>query len=480
MFVAATFRTASGKQAGEFTAVDGNSRLVSCWAQIAVRKGWLDGSEDSDETFLAPSDLLSLSLDVRRELVRHIIRDAYEKLDDPASSIATRNKAAKALNALTVPAQVIVGYEDDDASLGMKRFPAAVRSLLLSMNVGVKQFNEGARNAVRAEEIVSGLYAQGHLGDLMQDGEATRDVLVGRGQVSEAMAKLGLNPVMRDLRFAFIVHQFTKQNDEFTSVVRAKLQISRVYLKHRHGPVTELALRSYSASKAQAEIESIRLALESQCLWQSLVTHPWEVENLDSDEDIDTLYQRAETGQQQARAQLGVLGMIALVITGNLKAPRGSAEGIVGHRHIDRGPVGHIVEELLAEQAGRAILSDAVKRSRAGQRLRWWDAETQRLVEQPADWTGADFDAHLRLAVREGFAPHEGGTTSTKTENELLTAFQHALTSARYKLGDLVDLRHQNQTHSKVSYVEVQAQLVILDRMKEDLLAITDLSTREE
>lgn len=477
MLVAALLRMPGGQGGTEFTAVDGNSRLVSCWAKISVEQGWLDDGKSTAPTLPAPSDLMRLPLAKRRDLVRKIIKAAYRKLDEPRSSIEGRNKAAMALNALTVPVQIIVGYEDDDATLGMKRFPAAVRSLLLSMNVGVKPFGNGARNAVVAEEIVAGLYAEGHLGDLFTDPEATRDVLLGRGRVAEAMSKLRLDPSLRDLRFAFVIQQFTRKDPEFTALMRTKLQVPGAYIKYRNGPVVELALRSYSVSKEPREITSIRAALETQCLWQELVDHPWSLENLGSDEAIDTLHMRAGKGEQEALAQLGVLGMIAMVTTGHLNAPRGSAEEIVGGKTISRGPVAQIVTKLLETEAGHALLADAVKRSRAGQPLRWWDAERRELVEQPDGWRGTTFDANLRYAVRHGFDVNGDVPNPAKQEGTRLTVFQQSVVTAKERLMDLIELREENGTVEKLAWVEVEAHLKILDRMKEKLLAITEQST---
>jgi hypothetical protein len=480
MLVPAQFTGEDGQPADELTTVDGNCRLSSCFALIEVPRGWLDDSLISDaskETVqLLPSHLMRMPLSDRRDLVRKVIKAAYRRLAKPstgrAGDIRERNQAVMTLNAITVPVQAIVGYADDDPERGMERFPAAVRALLMRMNVGVRPFDKGAQNAVTAEEIITGLYTEGLLG---RDAKASamRDVLIGRGNVGPAMQDLGLDPQLPDLRFALVVQQLTRKSTQFNAVMRSKLptlsKTGRLVVGRRNGPIVELGLRSYSAG-AKAKV---RTALETICLWQDLVDNTWDVENVDTDERVDELLARAEAGETEAILLLGVLGMIALVMSGHLLAAAGSAEEVAGTT-IARTSVGQIIKELLDKPQGPMVLADAVKRVRAGLPPRWWDAEKEELTEQPSSWRGSTYNAHLRGAVKHGFKPKSRGKTDAEREADALTTFQETLGESENKLLDLKELRHKNGTTARIPWVEVEPSFTKLEGLTKSLRRISE------
>ncbi|MFF7764193.1 hypothetical protein [Streptomyces griseorubiginosus] len=484
--VPATFTSKSGEIADDITTVDGNCRLSYCYHRTTVPRGWVDDSligEPSREIVkLLPSHLMQLSLPARRDLVRKLLKREHKRLAEPVTGtpadIADRNAAAMALNAVTVPVQVIVGYRDDEPERGMQRFPAAVRALLMRMNVGGKPFDLGAQNAVIAEEIINGLHDAGLLTpEVPGQALALRDALIGRGIVTDAMQALGLNADFPDLRFALIVQQLTYKSVPFNALVRSKLQTSgNLVLSRRNGPIVELGLRSYSAGR---DLKSKRTALETGCLWQDLVDNPWVVENIDTNEKIDELLNRAENKETQATLLLGVLGMIALVMSGHLLAAAGSAEAITGTT-IARTTVGRIVEGLLGMQEGRELLADAIKQVRIGQAPRWWDAEQKELVDQPSDWKGSTFNAHLRSAVRNGFgAKGKGkGKTTAEQEADALTAFQERLGEAVHRLRDLIAMRDQHGTTDPLPWIEVEASFDQIEDLTEDLRYISDPKPR--
>ncbi|MDX3343745.1 hypothetical protein PV409_37985 [Streptomyces sp. ME02-6979.5a] len=486
MLVPATFTSETGEPADDLTAVDGNCRLAFCYHRIPpVPRGWVDDSligDTSKKTVaLRPSHLMRMSLERRRELVRKVIKAAYSRLKKPrtgsSADIRDRNKWAMALNALTIPVMVIVGYRDDNDQRGMQRFPAGVRSLLLRMNTGGKVFVDGAKNAVKAEEIINGLYDEGLLGPETR-ARTTRDALIGRGQVAAAMEDLGFDPGLPDLRFALVMQQLTYKSPKFNALVRSKLQTEgNLVLSRRNGPIVELGLRSYSASMST---NSPRTALETICLWQDLVDNPWVVENIDTDTKVDELRTRTETGETQAILLLGALGMISLVMSGHLLAAAGSAEADAGTT-IARTNVGLIIKGLLAKEEGRQILADAIKRVRAGKVPRWWDAERQELVEQPGNWRGSTYNAMLRSAVRHGWkakAPGKEKRTAAEQEADKLTVFQEQLGTAVDRLHDLLDLREENGTTDKLAWVEVEASFAQLEDIAEDLRLISESKPR--
>ncbi|MFI5688399.1 hypothetical protein [Streptomyces sp. NPDC051636] len=486
MLVPATFTSEAGEPATDITAVDGNCRLSFCYHRVTVPRGWVDDSligESSREIVkLLPSHLMQMPLAARRDLVRKVIKREHRRLAEPPAGtpadMKSRNEAAMALNAITVPVQVIVGYRDDDPDRRMQRFPAAVRALLMRMNIGGKPFDLGAQNAVTAEEIINGLYAEGLLApEAPSQAPALRDALIGRGTVTDAMQALDLSPVLPDLRFALVMQQLTHKSTPFNALVRSKLQTSgHLVLSRRNGPIVELGLRSYSAGR---DLKSKRTALETGCLWQSLVDNPWVVENVDTDEKIDKLLERAETKETQATLLLGALGMIALVMSGHLLAAAGSAEAITGTT-IARTSVGKIVEGLLERKEGREILADAIKRVRIGEAPRWWDAERKELVDQPTSWKGSTYNAHLRSAVRNGFAVKGKGKGKTTAEQEAdaLTLFQERLNEAVYRLRDLVDLREQHGTTDPLPWVEIEASFDQIEDLTADLRFISEPKPR--
>jgi hypothetical protein len=486
MLVPVAFKSETGEPADDLTAVDGNCRLAFCYHRIPpVPRGWVDdsliGDASKKRVVLRPSHLMRMSLERRRELVRKVIKAAYSRLKEPrtgsSADIRDRNKWAMALNALTIPVTVIVGYRDDNAQRGMQRFPAGVRSLLLRMNTGGKVFADGAKNAVKAEEIINGLYDEGLLGPEAQ-ARPTRDALIGRGDVAASMERLGFNPELPDLRFALVMQHLTYKSPRFNALVRSKLQTEgNLVLSRRNGPIVELGLRSYSASMPT---NSPRTALETICLWQDLVDNSWVVENIDTDTKVDELLGRANTGETQATLLLGALGMLSLVMSGHLLAAAGSAEADAGTT-IARTSVGLIIKGLLAQEEGRQILADAIKRVRAGLRPRWWDTEKQELVEQKSDWRGSTYNAMLRSAVRHGWkskAPGKEKKTAAEQETDKLTVFQEQLGTAVDRLRDLFELREKNGTTDKLAWVEVEASFAQIEDIAEDLRLISEPKPR--
>ncbi len=469
--VSAMINGPDGVQTDEATGVDGNSRLISCLGQLKVERGWLTGGTDRERVELQPSHLMRIPLKARRELVRKIIKAEYKLLG--AAGLEQRNAAARALNALTVPVQVIVGYRDDEPERGMSRFPGAVRALLVRMNVGVKPFGDGAKHAVVAEEVVSALYDAGLFGSYDGwDPKDVRDMLIGRDDMEQVMESLGFDFNIPDQRFVLVVEQLTRKERGFNAVVRDKLQSKAVYLKDRNSFVTELGLRSYSSS-LEGDLPTIRRALETGCLWQDLVDREWQADPRNNDATIDHLLAAADREEPSSLMELGVLGMISLVTSGHLLAARGSAEQLVDGQMIARTGVGLIVRALLDMAEGRQLLADAVKRVRKGLAPRWWDAERQELVDRPQDWRGATFDAHLRLAARNGFSDRKEVQNPAALEAHLLTKFTHSIKEVDQRLAELLEEREKNGTTGRLGWEEVEASMELLDGIKEDFQGIS-------
>ncbi|WP_019061598.1 hypothetical protein [Streptomyces prunicolor] len=475
--VPATFLNPGRHPDDDLNLVDGNSRWASCTAGIKVPSSSIRPTNAKAPDSLLPSHLMRLPLAERRDLVREIVKNAHRDIDGAAGTSraarAKRDQAARLLNAMTVPVQVIVGYTDDNPSMGMRRFPVAVRSLLMRMNIGVKEFKGPSKNGVTAEEIVTALFDSGELGD---DAQAVRDVLLGRADVTDAMKALGLNPAFRDLRFTYVVQQLTRKESRLNAVMAAKLDKRSLQVTHRSGPIVELGLRSYS-SLPREKLAPVRTALDTGCLWQALADHEWTVENIDSDQAVDDLLERADNGDVPARLLLGVLAMVTLVTSGYLLAPGGSAEQIVGGIKVMRAGVGTVVKTVLDTKEGRQVLADAIKRIRAGLRPRWW--ADGRLVEREK-WKGSDFNAHLRLAANHGFVPegYQNDPTATELEDKALTAFQTSLTAAGADLDDLIALRKMNGTTTELSWTVVEPSFKQLSFMGSDLARIAESEPR--
>ncbi|MGW5096325.1 hypothetical protein ACWEQ1_17330 [Streptomyces nodosus] len=447
--------------AADLGLVDGNSRWASCTAHVPAPTGLIGPAKDKERLPLLPSHLMSLPLTDRRNFVREVIKKAYRDIKAATgTSKAARAKRdqAELLNAMTVPVEVVIGYTDDDPDMGMQRFPAAVRSLLMRMNIGVTEFANASKNGITAEETVTALFDAGELGD---NAQAVKDVLLGRVDITDPMKTLGLS-ALRDLRFAFIAQQLTRKEPRLNAITAAKLDKGNLQLSGRSGLVAELGLRAYSTFLGEG-ITPVRTALKGGCLWKDLVDHEWTVENIDSDQAVDDLLQRVENGDIPAKLLLGVLAMVALVTSGNLLAAGGSAEQIVDHTVMRTG-VGTVVKAVLEKEEGPQVLADAVKRIRGGLRPRWW--ADGRLVEHN-DWKGSEFNAHLRLVALHGFDP-EGGTSGLSgiaREERALTDFQVSLTVAADRLDDLVKLREDNGTTDQLSWAAIEASVKQLRRM---------------
>ncbi|WP_405699317.1 hypothetical protein OG209_09100 [Streptomyces sp. NBC_01383] len=452
--------------------VDGNSRWGSCTALVPVPTDVID-AKDEERPSLLPSYLMSLPLADRRSFVREVIKKAYRDIKAaPGTSKAARakrDKAARLLNAMTVPVEVVIGYTDDAPDMGMQRFPAAVRSLLMRMNIGVKEFAPASKNSVTAEETVTALFDEGQLGD---NAQAIKDVLLGRVDMTDHMKTLGLS-ALRDLRFAFIAQQLTRREPRLNAIAAAKLDKRGFYVSGRSGLVVELGLRAYSAFLGES-IKPVRTALEAGggCLWQDLVNHEWTVENIDNDQAVDGLLRRTENGDIPAKLLLGMLAMVALVTSGSLLAAGGSAEQTVGHK-VMRSGIGAVIKEVLGKEHGPKVLADAIKRVRRNEHPRWWADKDW--VEHN-DWKGSDFNAHLRYAALHGFNPEDeaNGLSGTAREEKKLTDFQASLTTASNHLDDLIELRTENGTTDRLSWETVEASDKQLRRMSRILDRISE------
>ncbi|MFD0381434.1 hypothetical protein ACFQ2B_00380 [Streptomyces stramineus] len=470
--VPSTFLNPGHHPDDDLNIVDGNSRWASCTAGIKVPASSISPTTAKDSVHLLPSHLMRLSLAERRDLVREIVKNAHRDINAATGmSKATRTKrdqAAKLLNAMTVPVQVIVGYTDDNPDMGMRRFPVAVRSLLMRMNIGVKPFDASSQNGVTAEEIVTALFDAGELGD---NAQAVRGVLLGRADVTDAMKTLGLNPAFRDLRFTFVVQQLTRKEPRLNAIMAAKLDKRRLHVSHRSGPIVELGLRSYS-SLPKETMASVRTALDTGCLWQALADHEWAVENIDNDQAVDNLLERADNDDIPARLLLGVIAMVTLVTSGYLLAPGGSAEQIVGGIKVMRTGVGTVIKTILDKR--RAGRYSPTRSSGPGRPVPTMVGR-RRLVERD-DWKGSDFNAHLRLAANHGFNPegYQNDPTDTELEDKALTTFQASLTTAATNLDDLIDMRKKNGTTNWLPWILVEPSFKQLNFMGKDLARISE------
>ncbi|SFF93038.1 hypothetical protein SAMN05216251_1403 [Actinacidiphila alni] len=434
-----TLRYTGGTNELEQVSADGNSRLASAYAQITVDPAWLPQrlrtQYEGARPTLMPSMLMQCDVNERRDLTRKIIKANEDRLALPERStlkdLKERNAAVCALNALTAPVQVIVGYEDDDPEHGMERFASAVRSLLVRMNVGVKTFDTGAQNAVIAEEIV--LAAQ--QSEFFDDEEVA--LLIGREDVTKVMTAYGLDPELRDLRAMMVIAKCSVNATRLNKAMREKFSAKKVMLKHRSAVASELILRSYGAVMTPGDLDRSRNALNSGCIWQSLVDRPWDAVVVNDDEGVDRVLrgaveELAPVGEKETvtgvpgpfARLLGVLGMVALVVGGGLTSPKGSSEKEIGDP-IDRSSVGSIVDKLTTFPWGLRLLAENIKRNRAGMPLlgvQVPDGTTD--IEHFDDPTAsvASRDARLRHAVRiatQGRAEETAASAEENAFNEL-------------------------------------------------------------
>jgi hypothetical protein len=512
--VAAAFTDSSGylKRAPdaaapeELVAVDGNSRTAAAFRNITFevrllpqRLHALYGA--APLVALRPSLLSQMTYDERRDLTRKLLKsygDIFASLQQKEGTRGllsdrertAKNAAARALNSLTVPATVIVGYVDDEPTVyGNERFSTAVREVLQGMNVAPKPFEDGARSGVSAEQAVVALHEARLLGPASATTEvanATRDVLIGRTPAADAMGPIGLT-AMADLRAAVVVRELTRPGPDVSRVLRGPLNTAQVHLKHRSAPVVELALRGYTASSDAKQIDGMRKVLSSGsggCLWRGLVATPWEVVNIATDTDVDKLTEMALEQREAAPALpqgalclLGVLGMTALVTGGYLLAAGGSGEHVAaslenapGRVGIHRGSVGSVVEDLLEREWGVRLLADAVKRTRAGEKPRLIDSKTCEFWELSNEHGAAEVNAALRRMLKKDDEPDVDDLTHADKQRLALSDFSLSLVEAKDSLAELLQL--YKDSRDKISFEMAQGTLANLDAISENFRAI--------
>ncbi|NUR97547.1 MAG: hypothetical protein HOV67_20110 [Kribbellaceae bacterium] len=498
--VAATFpSTADGDQESldldeEYVAVDGNSRLAKAFSNVIFPVKLLPARVQqaygtaTGSISLLPSLLSQMTTSERRDLTRKIIKHhsdiyaaALAKDTEGSLTPAERRKAnqsARALNSITVPATVIIGYVDDDAAHGNAGFASAVREVLQGMNVAVKPFDPEARFGVSAELAVVALHAEGLLapaGATTAVCDATRDTLIGRTPATETMAPLGLTTTA-DIRAAVVVRELTRPGPDVSRALRGPLNTPQVHLKHRAAPTVELLLRSYTHSLTRAELTQVRKVLGSGsggCLWQDLVRTRWEVVDVNTEKDVDdltkvALKQLADTsGPQGGRCLLGVLGMVGLVVGGYLLPAGGSGEQVAAQQEgaggtvpIHRGSVGAVVERLLKREWGIRLLADAIKRSRAGQKARLIDASTLKFYQDTKYSGTAQVNAALRRMLKKADEPETASLTQTERERRALDRFAQTVVDIKEELKELRDVR--TDTRDKIPFDEAEATLKTL------------------
>jgi hypothetical protein len=491
----------------ELVTVDGNSRTAAAFRNVSFevhllpqRLHALYAAEPL--VTLRPSLLNQMTYVERRDLTRKLLKfysDHFTALRQreargPLGERDRRSKdaAARALNSLTVPATVIVGYIDDDSMFhGNARFATAVREVLQGMNVAPKPFDEGARIGVSAEQAVAALHDArllGPQGCTTAVSGATLDTLIGRTPVADAMAPLDLT-ALADLRAAVVVREFTRSGPQVSRVLQGPLNTTQVHLKHRSAPVVELALRGYTARNDAKQIDSMRKVLFSGsggCLWRGLLSTPLEVLDIATDNDVDGL---AELALQQLKAApalpqgalclLGVLGMTALVTGGYLLAAGGSGEhvaagleNVTGRVSIQRGSVGSVVEALLGREWGVRLLADAVKRSRSGLRPRLIDASTGEFAELPPEHGVAHVNAALRRMLKKADEPDVEELTHADKQRRAFTAFAQSLASSKESLAELLALHSDRR--ELIPFAQAEASLLNLDAIAGNFRSIVE------
>lgn len=468
------------------SAVDGNSRLAAAQSNLRVRPDWLpvDRREAlgdiprSGDGALTLSLMANLSVEERRTLVRRLAKAAEDRLAVPEKHSRRdrleRNAAAKTLNSLTTPARVIVGYVDDtDHSDGLARFHTAVRALLVQMNVEARPLAPESRTAVQAEQIVGEMVSMGLIG---ADGA---NVLIGRTDVAESIARLGLSPELRDLRAAYVLYAFTRPDAELRAILRKKLGVPRIGLRERSDPAAELALRSFTGGLDDNRRKSLRAATDKGIIWQELISKNWIPFDIRTDSDVDALrdiaLEELTAGGDECGAMLllGVLGMFALLSSGYLLAAAGSAEQTIGQA-IERGPVRTVISKLLSKENGIRLLAEAVKANRAGRSPRWIDESTGDPVDKP-EWTGATFSTNLRLLAKSAGSVPATIPVSAK-ERLMWTAVVESVIDSRDKLMELRTFRQENSIETKLGWAEVEDTL---DRLRKIQKAVEVISEPE-
>lgn len=491
----------------EFVAIDGNSRTAAAFKNLRFPGRYLPlrlqsayGSGDA-EVQMQPSLLSQMTNDERRDLTRKMLKaysDVYEAGVERIARgeiLSARERtgldvAASAINSMTLPVTVIVGYVDDDQSTGTQRFAAATREVLQGMNVAPKSFAPEARNGVSAEQAVAALHERRLLGPEQASSagqDATYDLLIGRTSAAAAMATLRLGP-LADLRGAVVLREFTRSRREHSKALQGPLNTQRVSLSKRAHAASELIVRGYSASRDEADIDRMRrlLGSGSGCAWKALTEVPWEVRNIDTDDEVDQLVDLAladlsdhTSATAAAACLLGAIGMVALVQGQYLQPAGGSAENTAaeledqaGRVLVQRGGVGLVVESLLERRWGVILLGDAIKRSRAGLSRRVIDPTSEQFREVK-DGSPVYVNAYIRRQLFKAGEPVVEPKTVQQKQQDTVKEFDRAVRGLREPLQQVIDA--YAETASQVPHEAAADALRFLEAFRQRLLRIVEV-----
>ena len=481
--------------------IDGNSRLASALDQIPVKLEWLPNDTTvraacrerlaRGPKALLPSQLATMDVAQRRQLSRKVATE-YAKVmaspdpregevagnrtvsvDDVRSAAARKREAAYALNALTVPVRLMVSYVPDEVE--HDGFAGAVRDVLSQMNLEGTKLSEGSNAGFAADSVVTALHAKAVI------SQARRDLLIGRAGVVAACEAENIDPDLPDLRAAIVIREMTRSTRRGNAALRSGKGTPAVTLSDRADYAAALVMRSYTASIADPRLlDTIRTACATGMLWQSLVSSDWSPAAVHTDAHVDELLEHAVTEvrtvaraeEQAARHLLAVLGMCALVFTGNLRAPGGAAEAKVGTMNRDR--VGAVVDALSRSEWGLRLMADAVKRSRAGLPLRFVD-DSLDLADAPTEWGTADFSNHLRALVRNAKIK---APTTTSAEDSLVGLLEKRTSEMIEALEQLVEWRNEAGISEQLAWPDVAATVSQLEFAARKVRAIADEEPR--
>ncbi|MGW0395578.1 hypothetical protein ACWDYJ_32835 [Streptomyces sp. NPDC003042] len=356
---------------------DGITRLASAWKVLAG-----PGADAAEAAELARDSLFGAvpakasggSLGERLAAAREDVRAALAReFVQESAGLEPGTRAIQIAQTYVVPAQIAVGAQAHPGHLLAPEdvFDDAMRSILASVHVEFKQWDDSAQNVEVATRALKRVIQQG---DAFVDKDSLQAVYgLAVGRISPADFPRAFNqdeiPATALWRGVYLVHALTRPEliEQLKDQAKAIKGGKRMGLKgfaELLGPLVDLPWRSYKKAVAT----QARNAWKNGGVLTEDVMKPWEPVPTD---DFTTLVPLALAGDTNARCTLAVAGGTALIADKLLTRNVGSA--LLNAREKGgvpfRADVGLVVQELSrhGNEEGLWLLALAANRFRSDQ-----------------------------------------------------------------------------------------------------------------
>ncbi|MFD8971803.1 hypothetical protein [Streptomyces sp. NPDC059593] len=391
---------------------DGITRLASSWSVLAGPE-----AETATAANLAVESLfgragapvptgvsLSRHLADVREKARQSLRDEFTReMNQPEPGLL----AAQIAQTSVLPAQIAVGVEGHPGHLLAPDdiFDDAIRSVLASVHVEFKPWDDAAQNVEVATRALQRVIQQGDSLIHQKDLQAIYGLAVGRIPVTElpqlfssdASQPVTPPPATALWRAVYLVHALTRPElmDRVKDQAKAIKGGKRMGLKgfsELLGPIVDQPWRSYKKHVTK----QARNAWNNGGVLTSAVVGEWDPVPT---EDFTTLIAPALAGDDNARCTLAVAGGVALIADKLLTRNVGSA--LLAAREKGgvpfRADVNQIIEDLSKQDNELGLWTLALAANRFRSDALPENAVTMRQLFSAAPQTTSDPYIHLKV-----------------------------------------------------------------------------------